>query len=171
MMERATGISTRSDLLSLVKRQMTPEAIGAAATELGEDRERTASAVSAMVPSVLEAFSDVARTDRGAAHLTEAIESEATVEEPSTAARLVSGGARFDQNLLDDELGGDAWALSDNAARSAGIGRESAHKLLGGVASMALFALARSGRALSPGALRSVLGSAPAGHVPPKLAV
>jgi outer membrane protein OmpA-like peptidoglycan-associated protein len=165
MRDRATDISTRGDLLSLVKRQMTPEAIGAAANELGEDRERMASAVSAMVPTVLEALSDVARTDRGAAHLTEAIASEAAVEEPSPVVRLVGGGTRLDRNLLDDELGGGAWALSNNAARSAGIGRESAHRLLGGVASMTLFALAKSGRAISPGALRSVLGSAPEGDV------
>src|SRR4051812_28839443 len=54
------------DLMSVIHRQITPEAVRAIASRLGEDRERTAAAVSAGIPSVLTALSDVARSETGA---------------------------------------------------------------------------------------------------------
>lgn len=146
------------DLLGLVKQQVTPQAIQAVAAQLGEDRERTASAVSTSVPSVLAALSDVAETDRGAAHLKAAIEAKASpASRSATMSLLGGGGTGHDDALLDEELGRRSWSISDDVARSSGIGRESAHKLVGGVTSVALLAMAKTGTATNPAALRALL--------------
>jgi OOP family OmpA-OmpF porin len=167
MLEGPRNLATREDLLSLVKQQMTPETIGAIAARLGEDRTKTAAAVSSGVPSVLEALKDVAKSDHGAAHLKEAIETVGAAEARGALWDGVdAAGDRGGTALLDEELGGsDAWLRSDGLARSSGLGRESAHKLMGGVVSMALLALARSGISTSPAALRALLGSHPRGAV------
>jgi outer membrane protein OmpA-like peptidoglycan-associated protein len=156
MLEGRSGSSR--DLIGLVKQQVTPQAIEAVAAQLGEDRERTASAVSTSVPSVLAALSDVADTDRGAAHLKAAIEAKASpAARSATMSLLGGGGTGRDDSLLDEELGRRSWAISDDVARASGIGRESAHKLLGGVTSVALLALAKTGTATNPAALRALL--------------
>ena len=71
-MPEATTVTP--DLMSVIYKQITPETIRAIASQLGEDGERTASAVSAGVPSVLTALSDVTRSDTGAGHLKEIID-------------------------------------------------------------------------------------------------
>jgi outer membrane protein OmpA-like peptidoglycan-associated protein len=157
MLEGNRNASSR-DLLGLVKQQVTPQAIQAVAAQLGEDRERTASAVSTSVPSVLAALSDVAETDRGAAHLKAAIEAKSSpAARSATMSLLGGGGTGRDDSLLDEELGRRSWAISDDVARATGIGRESAHKLLGGVTSVALLALAKTGTPTDPAALRALL--------------
>src|SRR5581483_5340671 len=62
------------DLMSVIHRQITPEAVRAIASRLGEDRDRTAAAVSAGIPSVLAALSDVARSETGADYLKEIVD-------------------------------------------------------------------------------------------------
>jgi outer membrane protein OmpA-like peptidoglycan-associated protein len=156
MLEGNRNASSR-DLLGLVKQQVTPQAIQAVAAQLGEDRERTASAVSTSVPSVLAALSDVAETDRGAEHLRAAIEAKASPASRSATMSLLEGGTGRDDALLDEELGRRSWAISDGVARATGIGRESAHKLLGGVTSVALLAIAKTGTPTDPTALRALL--------------
>jgi outer membrane protein OmpA-like peptidoglycan-associated protein len=70
---------------------------------------------------------------------------------------LLGGGEGAGDHLLDDELGRGAWDISDDVARSTGIRRESAHKLVGGVTSVALLALAKTGASTHPQALRELL--------------
>src|SRR5262252_4565999 len=99
---------TTPDLMGLVSREISPEAIRAAASKLGEDRDRTTSAVTAGIPSVLTALAEVADSDTGVAHLKGAIE-EAGRASPSYAAgaALVNGGAATG-------LGPDARSLEDD---------------------------------------------------------
>src|SRR5262249_24819742 len=99
--------TTTPDLMGLVSREISPDAIRAAACRLGEDRDRTTSAVSAGIPSVLTALAEVADSDTGVAHLKGAIE-EARRASPSHPAgpALVNGGAGpgRDTQLLEDDL-------------------------------------------------------------------
>jgi outer membrane protein OmpA-like peptidoglycan-associated protein len=107
---------------------------------------------------VLAALSDVADTDRGAAHLKAAIEAKSSpAARSATMSLLGGGGTGRDDALLDEELGRRSWAISDDVARATGIGRESAHKLLGGVTSVALLAIAKTGTPTDPNALRALL--------------
>ena len=160
-MPEATTVTP--DLMSVIYKQITPETIRAIASQLGEDGERTASAVSAGVPSVLTALSDVTRSDTGAGHLKELIEEKRGQGVEGAAALLNVTGANghggHELSLLDDELGQRSWAISDAVASTSGIRRESAHKLLGGVTSLAVLAVAKSAGNLSPGGLRSLFNA------------
>jgi outer membrane protein OmpA-like peptidoglycan-associated protein len=111
---------------------------------------------------VLTALSDVASTDTGAAHLKEAIEEkrrhpgdrmgDAAALFPSTAAASGDHAATF----IDDELGTKANTLSDAVARTSGIRRDSAHKLMGGVTAVAMGALAKNTTGLGSGQLQTM---------------
>jgi outer membrane protein OmpA-like peptidoglycan-associated protein len=153
------------DLMSSIHRQITPEAVQAIASRLGEDRECTAVAVSAGVPSVLAALSDVARSETGADYLKEIIDEKRghrSSTDDSAAALLdatAGNGKARGASLLDDELGQRSWTISDAVAETSGIGRESAHRLLGGVASVAVGAVAQAAGGLSAGGLRALLNS------------
>ena len=153
------------DLMSVIHRQITPETVRAIASQLGEDRERTAAAVSTGIPSVLAALSDVARSrDRRRLpegdRRREARPSRTPVEGAAILLDATAGnGNAHEASLLDDELGQRSWTISDAVAQSSGIRRESAHRLLGGVASVAVLAVADSAGNLSAGGLRSFLNS------------
>jgi len=153
------------DLMSVIHRQITPEAVRAIASRLGEDREQTAAAVSAGIPSVLTALSDVARSETGADYLKEIVDEKRdhrTPADDSTTVLLDATGGKgtaHGASLLDDELGQRSWTISDAVAESSGIRRESAHRLLGGVASVAVSAVAANAGDLSAGGLRSLLNS------------
>jgi outer membrane protein OmpA-like peptidoglycan-associated protein len=153
------------DLMSVVSRQITPEAVRAIASQLGEDRERTAAAVSTGIPSALAALSDVARSETGADYLKEIVDEKRDHQTPEGGGgdellgATRGNGHSHDATVLDDELGQRSWTISDAVAQSSGIGRESAHRLLGGVASVALSAVAGSAGNLSAGGLRSLLNS------------
>ena len=153
------------DLMSAIHRQITPEAVRAVASRLGEDRERTAAAVSAGIPSVLTALSDVARSETGADYLKEIVDEKRdhrTNPDDGAAVLLDAAGgdgSAHEASLLDDELGQRSWTISDAVAQSSGIRRDSAHRLLGGVASVAVLAVADNAGNLSAGGLRSLLNS------------
>lgn len=154
------------DLMSVIHRQITPEAVRAVASRLGEDRERTAAAVSTGIPSVLTALSDVARSETGADYLKEIVDEKrehhrATPGEGAAVLLDAAGdnGNAHEASLLDDELGQRSWTISDAVAQSSGIRRDSAHRLLGGVASVAVLAVADSAGDLSAGGLRQMLNS------------
>jgi outer membrane protein OmpA-like peptidoglycan-associated protein len=161
----STTTTVVPDLMSVIHRQITPEAVRAMASRLGEDRERTAAAVSAGIPSVLTALSDVARSETGADYLKEIVDEKRDRQAPageSTAVLLdatAGSGNAHEASLLDDELGQRSWTISDAVAEESGIRRESAHRLLGGVASVAVRAVADSAGDLSAGGLRSLLNS------------
>jgi outer membrane protein OmpA-like peptidoglycan-associated protein len=135
------------DLMGLVNRQFTPDVIQRAASELGEDRERTARAVSTSVPSVLTALSDVASSPAGANHLEEVLE-----ETRRTTAGRTDGGPPLGSRssveagtrVFDNELGAKSSSIADAVAGSSGIRPDSAHKLLGGVTSATLAMLSKN---------------------------
>jgi outer membrane protein OmpA-like peptidoglycan-associated protein len=148
--------------MGIVSRQITPDVIRSVSSRLGEDRGRTASALATSVPSVLTALSDVASTDTGAAHLKEMIDERRrrpATTATDTTAWFSSDGRPADRTVgfIDGELGTRANTLSDAVARSSGIRSESAHKLMGGIASVAVGALANSTGGMGSGALQSML--------------
>src|SRR4029078_2346373 len=81
LMPQAT--STTPDLMGIVSRQITPDVIRSVAAQLSEDRDSTASALSAAVPSTLTALSDVASSDTGVRHLKDAIDEKRRSTSPS----------------------------------------------------------------------------------------
>lgn len=155
--------STTPDLLGIVNRQITPDVIRGFATELSEDRGSTASALSATVPSVLTALSDVTSSDTGARHLKDVIDEKRRAV-PQTdddrslfpAGSLSSSSSDHAATLIDDELGSRSDSIAAAVATSSGIKAESAHKLMGGVASATVAALARTSSGLGTGALQSM---------------
>jgi outer membrane protein OmpA-like peptidoglycan-associated protein len=149
--------SRAPDLLNLVKREITLQAIGTVATELGEDTERTTTAISVGVPSVLALLSEVASSPNGAAHLEAAIVAKSPEVASGDPVLLDGHAGERAAGFLDRELGSRAWDVSDAMARTSGVKRESAHALLGGVASVTLLAMARNLGPMSSGALRSLL--------------
>ena len=79
----AQTTSTTPDLMGIVSRQITPDVIRSVAAQLSEDRDSTASALSAAVPSTLTALSDVASSDTGARHLKDVIDEKRRSTAPS----------------------------------------------------------------------------------------
>src|SRR5437763_7308993 len=67
------GSTSTPDILGLVSREITPEVIHRAALQLGEDDDGLRAALSATLPSVMTALSDVASSETGARHLTRMI--------------------------------------------------------------------------------------------------
>jgi outer membrane protein OmpA-like peptidoglycan-associated protein len=184
----STASAAIPDLLGLVTRQLSPEVIRRAASWLGEDQDRTARAVSASVPSVLTALSDVASSPSGASHLGDVIEQGRRLSSGELAQGgsvdgsvigRADGAASVGARLFDDELGAHSSQITDAVAGSSGITRDSAHKLLGGVTAVALAAIGKNvsgpaalGTALReqrgdwvrrlPGPLASLFGASPA---------
>jgi OmpA-OmpF porin, OOP family len=152
--------STTPDLMGIVNRQITPDVIRSFATELSEDRGSTASALSATVPSVLTALSDVTSSDTGARHLKAVIDEKRAAPQGDEDRSLFSSGALTSHDhattLIDDELGSRSDSIAAAVASSSGIKAESAHKLMGGVASATVAALAKTSGGLGSGALQSI---------------
>jgi len=163
--------SSTPDLMGIVSRQITPDVIRSAASQLSEDRGSTASALSAAVPSALTALSDVASSDTGARHLKEVIDEErrATAQGidvdgslfPSTKTEVSEHAA----SLIDDELGPRSATIAQAVASATGIKTASAQKLMGGVASVAVAALAQSSGSMGAGALQSMFREQRSGWV------
>jgi outer membrane protein OmpA-like peptidoglycan-associated protein len=143
--------------MGLVSREFTPDLIHRAATQLGEDDEHTRSALSASVPSVLTALSDVASSDSGAAHLKHRIDESRRGSE--SVASVFGSTAGRDQGaaLFDGEAGGRAADIADAVARTSGVKRESAHKLLGGVTTVTLLALGKAAGNMGPQSIKTLL--------------
>jgi outer membrane protein OmpA-like peptidoglycan-associated protein len=154
--------STTPDLMGIVSKQITPDIIRSAASQLSEDRTMTASALSAAVPSALTALSDVASSDTGARHLKDVID-----EKRRDDARGIDDGTSLFPSgqsaagehaaaLIDDELGPRSSSIAAAVADATGIKPASAQKLMGGVATVAVAALAKSPGGLGAGALQSM---------------
>jgi outer membrane protein OmpA-like peptidoglycan-associated protein len=152
------GSVTTPDLIGLVSRQFTPDVIHNTALQLGEDDDQTRSALSASIPSVLTALSDVAGSQAGATHLARVID-----DSRRGAGGLAQGfGSHASRErgaeLFDREAGDRADSIADAVARSSGVRTESAHELLGGATGAALLALGGSGGGrLEPDALKTML--------------
>ncbi|HXJ23149.1 MAG TPA: OmpA family protein [Polyangia bacterium] len=147
-------------LVALVAGQLSPDLIHRAASQLGENDERTRSALSVGIPSVLATLSDVAISPAGANRLSNVI-NDLELEPPTgtAASRLGSAAGREEGVLLfDAEAGGRAGPLADALARTSGIRPDSAHKLLGGLTGAAVVTMRRSYGRLAPEALQSMLG-------------
>jgi len=153
--------SSTPDLMGMVSRFFTPDVIQRAAAELGEDREKTARALSTSVPSVLTALSDVASSPAGANHIEDAIARTRRTDTPAGRLGQMGEGQLWDAStrtetgtrLFDDELGAKSSSITDAVAGSTGIKRDSAHKLLGGVTMVTVVALAKN--MMGASALRS----------------
>jgi OOP family OmpA-OmpF porin len=153
--------SMAPDLLGIVSKQITPDVIRNAAMQLHEDRGSTASALTAAVPSVLTALSDVASSEGGARHLKEVIDEKRRAPEPADDDRSLFPPATTATGdhaamLITDELGPRSSSIAAAVADATGIKPDSAKKLMGGVASVAVAALARTSGGIGPGALQSI---------------
>ena len=156
------GNAMTPDLMGMVSKQITPDIIRSVAAQLSEDRTVTASALSAAVPSALTALSDVASSDTGARHLKEVIDEtrrddEHGIEDDTSlfpSRRSVSGAHAA--SLIDEELGPRSSSIAAAVADATGVKPASARKLLGGVATAAIAALAKSTGGLGAGALQSM---------------
>src|SRR5262249_43425850 len=147
--------------MGIVSRQITPDVIRAAASQLQEDRGSTASALNAAVPSVLTALSDVASSDIGARHLKDVIDerrrSAAQLDEDNSLFPSgTAAGGDHAATLIDDELGARSDSIAAAVASATGVKADSAHKLMSGVASVAVAALARTSSGVGTGALQSI---------------
>jgi outer membrane protein OmpA-like peptidoglycan-associated protein len=142
--------------MGVVTREITPDVIDRAARTTGENRDRTKSALSASVPSVLTALSDVATSNEGAAHLKHVIDESqrrgGTAATPFGSAASAGAGAA----LFDEEAGDRSSSISSAIARSSGVKPESAHQLLGGVTSLALMAIGKNASGIGPESLKAM---------------
>jgi outer membrane protein OmpA-like peptidoglycan-associated protein len=156
------GNAMTPDLMGIVSKQFTPDIIRSVAAQLSEDRTVTASALSAAVPSALTALSDVASSDTGAQHLKEVIDEKRRddaqgVEDDTSlfpSGRSVSGAHAA--SLIEEELGPRSSSIAAAVADATGVKPASARKLMGGVATAAVAALAKSAGGLGAGALQSM---------------
>ena len=154
--------STTPDLMGIVSRQITPDVIRNVASQLSEDRTTTASALSAAVPSALTALSDVASSDTGARHIQEVIDEKRrdSAEGIEDDRPLLPSGSNVASthaaSLIDDELGPRSTSIAAAVANATGIKPASAQKLMGGVATAAVAALAKSSGGIGAGALQSM---------------
>jgi outer membrane protein OmpA-like peptidoglycan-associated protein len=153
------GAVDSTGLLGLVSRELTPDLVHRAALQLGENEDRTRSALSASIPSVLTTLSDVASSHDGAQHLSHVIHRvDSRGPARSVASRFGSSAGREEGVVLFDAEAGDrAGPLADAVARTTGVNADSAHKLLGGATGAALLALGRNFGKLGPEALQSLL--------------
>ena len=139
----AQTTSTTPDLMGIVSRQITPDVIRSVAAQLSEDRDSTASALSAAVPSALTALSDVASSDTGARHLKDVIDEKRRSVAPGEYDRSLfpSGTSASNDHaamLIQDELGPRSTSIAAAVASATGIKAASAQRLMGGVASVAV---------------------------------
>jgi outer membrane protein OmpA-like peptidoglycan-associated protein len=154
--------SMTPDLMGIVSKKITPDIIRSVASQLSEDRTTTASALSAAVPSTLTALSDVASSDTGARHLKEVIDetrrdnAQGLDDDNSLFPAGHSVAGEHAASLIQDELGPRSRSIADAVASATGVKPASAQKLMGGVATVAVAALAKSSGGLSAGALQSM---------------
>ena len=151
--------ATMPDLMGLVRRAITPDVVRTAASQLGEERDKTASAVSASVPTVLTALSEVASSDTGATHLKQVFDqsrraSEATGSDGASTIASAMVGSRA--AAAADELGPQSASIAAAVAQTTGIGGMSALKLLGGVASIAFATLGKGLAGMSSATIGSL---------------
>ena len=136
----AQTTSTTPDLMGIVSRQITPDVIRSVAAQLSEDRDSTASALSAAVPSTLTALSDVASSDTGARHLKDVIDEKRRSAAQSDDDRSLfpsrtSAASDHAASLIQDELGTPVDLDRRRRSRARpGSRPASAQKLMGGVA-------------------------------------
>jgi OOP family OmpA-OmpF porin len=166
----AQTTSTTPDLMGIVSRQITPDVIRSVAAQLSEDRDSTASAFSAAVPSTLTALSDVASSDTGARHLKDVIDEKRLSVAPSDYDRSLFPAGPSASNdhaamLIQDELGPRSTSIAAAVATATGIKPASAQRLMGGVASVAVAALAQTSGGLGAGALQSMFREQRSGWV------
>ncbi len=151
------------DLMGIVSRQITPDVIRSVASQLSEDRGSTASALSAAVPSTLTALSDVASSDTGARHLKEVIDENRTaslqgsIDDRSLFPASKSAAGAHAASLISDELGPRSTSIAAAVAYATGVKTATAEKLMSGVATAAVAALAKSSGGMGAGALQSML--------------
>ena len=143
---------TANDLLGMVSRSFTPDVVNRAASRLGEDPERTRSAITAAVPSVLAALSEVATSEKGVTHLKQVIDARPEAASAEAGAPLFGGDGAGAQ--VDEELVPHSSSIAAAVARTSGIKPESAQTLLAGATSIVIGTLAKFARGTSPASLK-----------------
>ena len=153
-----------SNLVSLVTQFLTPDMIGRIATALGLDRNKVQTAVSALVPGLLAAFSNVATQQGGAQKLADAANQQAGAL--ANFANMLGGGgqtASLDKGsqLLSSLLGSqDKSALLGAITKFAGINQSAGGSLLGALAPIVMGTIAQhqgAGRATSANGVANLL--------------
>jgi outer membrane protein OmpA-like peptidoglycan-associated protein len=154
------GTVEPQSLVGLVAGQLSPDLIHRTASELGENDERTRSALSVGIPSVLATLSDAATSPAGANRLSNVINDLELGPGTATAASRLGSAAGRDEGvvLFDAGAGGRAGPIADALARTSGIRPDSAHKLLGGLTGAAVVTMRHSYGRLAPEGVQSVLG-------------
>jgi outer membrane protein OmpA-like peptidoglycan-associated protein len=143
---------TANDLLGMVSRSFTPEVVKRAASRLGEDPERTRSAITAAVPSVLASLSEVATSEQGVTHLKQMIDARPEAASAEAGAPLFGTDGAGAQ--VDEELVPHSSSIAAAVARTSGIKPESAQTLLAGATSIVIGTLAKFARGMSPSSLK-----------------
>jgi Bacterial protein of unknown function (DUF937) len=155
-----------TNLVSLVMQFLTPELIGRIATALGLDRNNTQTAIGAVVPALLAAFSHTATQPGGAQRLVDAARQQ-TGTLGNFANMLGTGGQSLllekGSQMLSALLGGQEQnSLGQAVAKFAGLSQGPAGSLLGMLAPVVLGTIGQQrqqGRSLDAGGITDLLAS------------
>jgi hypothetical protein len=155
-----------SNLVSLITQFLTPDMIGRIATALGLDRNKVQTAIGALIPGLLAAFSNVATQPGGAQKLADAANQQAGTL--ANFANMIGGGGQAaflekGSQLLSSLIGGqDKNALLGAITKFAGINEGASSSLLGALAPIVIGTIAKhqgEGRAIDANGIANLLAS------------
>ena len=136
-----------SNLVSLITQFLTPDMIGRIATALGLDRNKVQTAIGALIPGLLAAFSNVATQPGGAQKLADAANQQAGTL--ANFANMIGGGGQAaflekGSQLLSSLIGGqDKNALLGAITKFAGINQGASSSLLGALTPIVIGTIAK----------------------------
>jgi Bacterial protein of unknown function (DUF937) len=136
-----------SNLVSLITQFLTPDMIGRIATALGLDRNKVQTAIGALIPGLLAAFSNVATQPGGAEKLADAANQQAGTL--ANFANMIGGGGQAaflekGSQLLSSLIGSqDKNALLGAITKFAGINQGASGSLLGALAPIVIGSIAK----------------------------
>jgi outer membrane protein OmpA-like peptidoglycan-associated protein len=143
-----------TNLIQLIRSQLTPEIIHRASALVGEGPDRTRRAMEAAVPTLVTALADTASSPAGAEQLTRVLGDPILGGGPgSYLDRLAEGDGggqsvmQAGKELLGRALGNRAGAVVEATASSTATSRSAMHGLLGMVTPLVLGAIGREARA------------------------
>jgi hypothetical protein len=155
-----------SNLVSLVTQFLTPDMIGRIATALGLDRNKVQTAIGALIPGLLAAFSNVATQPGGAQKLADAANQQAGTL--ANFANMIGGGGQAaflekGSQLLSSLIGGqDKNALLGAITKFAGINQGASSSLLGALTPIVIGTIAKhqgAGHAIDANGVANLLVS------------
>lgn len=135
------------NIVSAVSRFLTPDLVGKMASASGLDRGTTQSALTAFVPAILSAFSDLAAKPGGARQIADAIAEQPAGMLTNLAPTLGGQTAEKGGGMLSSLLGGGVLnTLVSTLSRFVGIGEGSTRTLVGLLTPVILGVLGREQR-------------------------